>query len=308
MERSPKTSIETESDIPVDNWVERYTPASLHPYIRLARYDRPIGTWLLLFPCWWSIALCYESYDDLWLFITFGFGAIVMRGAGCTLNDMLDRDIDAQVARTRDRPLPSGQITVRRAALFLLAQLIVGLVVLLSLNMFSWIMGAAALLLVFTYPLMKRITFWPQLFLGFTFNWGALLGWAAVRSEINEQALWLYAGGVFWTLGYDTIYAHQDRAYDSKAGVKSTARKFGLSSKPWLFGFYSLALIMFFLVGYSLTLNWPFYLGLWIASIQLFWQIWSVDIHSPNDCLRKFQSNKIFGWLLLAGIFASRVS
>ncbi|MEC8622126.1 MAG: 4-hydroxybenzoate octaprenyltransferase [Pseudomonadota bacterium] len=308
MGRSPKTSAETESDIPVDNWVERYTPVSLHPYIRLARYDRPIGTWLLLFPCWWSIALCYENHDDLWLFITFGFGAIVMRGAGCTLNDILDRNIDAQVARTKDRPLPSGQITVTRAALFLLVQLIIGLFVLLSLKMFSWIIGAAALLLVFTYPLMKRITFWPQLFLGFTFNWGALLGWAAVRGEINEQALWLYAGGVFWTLGYDTIYAHQDRADDLKVGVKSTARKFGLSSKPWLFGFYSLALIMFFLAGFSLNLNWLFYLGLWVASFQLFWQIWSVDIHSPNDCLRKFQSNKIFGWLFLAGIFASRIS
>ena len=307
MERSPKTSIETASDIPVDNWVERYTPSSLHCYIRLARYDRPIGTWLLLFPCWWSIALCYKSYNDLWLFITFGFGAIVMRGAGCTLNDIIDRNIDAQVARTKHRPLPSGEITVTRATLFLLVQLSVGLVVLLSLNKFSWIIGATALLLVFTYPLMKRITFWPQLFLGFTFNWGALLGWAAVRGEINEQALWLYAGGVFWTLGYDTIYAHQDRADDLKAGVKSTARKFGLGSKPWLFSFYSLALVMFFQAGFSLSLGWPFYLGLWIASIQLFWQTWSVDINSPSDCLKKFQSNKIFGWLFLAGIFASRI-
>lgn len=308
MDRSHKTSIETASDIPVDNWVEKFTPSSWHPYIRLARFDRPIGTWLLLFPCWWSIALSYESQKDLWLFIIFGLGAIVMRGAGCTLNDIVDREIDAQVARTRNRPLPSGQITVTRAAVFLLIQLTFGLAILLSLNTYSWIIGASALLLVFAYPFMKRITFWPQLFLGFTFNWGALLGWVAVRGEINEEALWLYAGGIFWTLGYDTIYAYQDRAYDPEAGVKSTARKFGLESKRWLYCFYSLALVMFLLAGFTSGSNWTFHVGLLTASIQLFWQIWSVDIETPNDCLQKFKSNQIFGWLFLFSIFASRIS
>jgi 4-hydroxybenzoate polyprenyltransferase len=293
------------SDIPQDNWIVRYTPQWTHPFIRLARYDRPIGTWLLLFPCWWSIALSIETPDHLVLFLTFGLGAIIMRGAGCTYNDILDRRFDAKVARTMDRPLPSGKTTVKRAVYFLMFQLVVGLFILVTLNNFAWAVGAASLILVFTYPLMKRITFWPQFFLGLAFNWGALLGWAAVREDLNTPAYFLYCAGIFWTLGYDTIYAHQDRTDDPKAGVKSTARRFGLGSKPWVFSFYALSLTIFCFAGYAAGSSWPFYLGVAVGGAQLLWQIWDLELDNPRDCLSKFQSNKLFGWIVLTGILAS---
>ncbi|MHA1108885.1 MAG: 4-hydroxybenzoate octaprenyltransferase, partial [Alphaproteobacteria bacterium] len=222
------------SDIPEDGWVNRLVPAGLRPYARLARLDRPIGTWLLLFPCWWSIALAWTGWADAWYFAAFGIGALVMRGAGCTYNDIMDRNFDAQVARTANRPIPSGQVGVTGAALFMIVIMLIGLAILLSFNRFAVWVGAASLVLIFTYPLMKRITFWPQLALGFAFNWGALLGWAAVRGDLPPAAILLYIGGIFWTLGYDTIYAHQDRADDPAAGVKSSARALGLDSKPWL--------------------------------------------------------------------------
>lgn len=290
------------SDIPVGGWVDRLMPSWSHPYIRLARYDRLIGAWLLLFPCWWSIGMAMQTRADLWLFLVFGIGAVVMRGAGCTYNDIMDREFDAQVARTRNRPLPSGQVTVRQAVLFLILQLAVGLGVLLTLNQFALLVGVASLFLVFSYPLMKRITFWPQFYLGLTFNWGALLGWAAVRGEIAEPALWLYAGGIFWTLGYDTIYAHQDRRDDPGAGVKSTARKFGLGSKPWLYFFYIATIILFAVAGLTGGYGWPFFAGLAAGAIHLIWQVWDVDINDPKDCLAKFKSNRLFSWLFLTGI------
>jgi len=302
MAHPPKTPSENASDIPVDGWVDRLMPVWSRPYIRLARYDRPIGTWLLLFPCWWSIALSFQTAQHLWLFATFGIGALVMRGAGCTFNDIMDRNFDAQVARTRNRPLPSGQITVRNAILFLILQLAVGLCVLLTLNSFAWAVGAASMILVFTYPLMKRITFWPQFFLGLTFNWGALLGWAAVCGDLAEPAFWLYFGGLFWTLGYDTIYAHQDRADDPAAGVKSTARKFGLGSKPWLYFFYMIAVAFFAMAGHTAGMGWAYFGGLGAGAAQLFWQVWDVDIDNPKDCLAKFKSNRLFSWLFLTGI------
>ena len=194
------------SDIPKGGWVDRLLPAAARPYARLARLDRPIGTWLLLFPCWWSIAFASPeplSRESLILFATFGVGALTMRGAGCTFNDICDRDFDAQVARTRDRPLPSGQVTVRGAAVFLAVLLAAGLAILLTLERFAIAVGAASLVLVFTYPLSKRVTYWPQFVLGLAFNWGALLGWAAVREEISLAPVLLYAGGIFWTLGYE---------------------------------------------------------------------------------------------------------
>jgi 4-hydroxybenzoate polyprenyltransferase len=294
------------SDIPVGGWVDRWVPKGAQPYVRLARLDRPIGTWLLLFPCWWSIAMAWRGWQDAWLIAAFGIGALVMRGAGCTYNDIMDRDFDAQVARTRNRPLPSGQVTVRDALGFLIFQLCVGLAVLLSLNGFAIWVGVASLALVFTYPLTKRVTFWPQFFLGLTFNWGALLGWAAVRADLPLPAILLYVGGIFWTLGYDTIYAHQDRADDPAAGVKSSARKLGLGSKPWLYTFYVLTTAFFAAAGYAGGFAWPFYVGLGLGAMQLIWQVWDLDMDNPKDCLAKFRSNRLYSWLFLAGIFAAQ--
>jgi len=299
----------SESDIPVGGWVDRSMPRWSHPYIRLARYDRPIGTWLLLFPCWWSIAMAWRDVADprlFGLFALFGIGALLMRGAGCTYNDIVDRDLDAQVARTRDRPLPSGQVTVPKAVGFLVVQLAGGFAVLISLNNFAIAVGMASLVLVFTYPLMKRVTFWPQFFLGLTFNWGALLGWAAVRGDLAPPAVLLYAGGLFWTLGYDTIYAHQDRRDDPEAGVKSTARRLGLASKPWLYGFYGAAVALFGWAGMAGGYGWPYFAGLALGAAQLIWQVWDVDINNPSDCLAKFKSNRLFAWLFLPGILAAQ--
>jgi 4-hydroxybenzoate polyprenyltransferase len=295
------------SDIPVDSWVDRWMPPVSHPYIRLARYDRPIGTWLLLFPCWWSLAMAWRGFETSWLFAAFGIGALLMRGAGCTYNDIIDRDLDARVARTKNRPLPSGQVTVRQAILFLLLQMACGFLVLLSLNNFAIAVGAASLVLVFTYPLMKRVTFWPQFFLGLAFNWGALLGWAAVRGEMALPAVLLYVGGIFWTLGYDTIYAHQDRRDDPNAGIKSTARRFGLGSKPWLYVFYGAATGLFAAAGVAAGHGWLFFLGLSLGAAQLAWQVWDLALDDPKDCLAKFRSNRLYAWLFLIGILGDQV-
>ncbi len=299
------------SDIPKGGWVDRRLPASWRPYARLARLDRPIGTWLLLFPCWWSIAFASPeplSRESLVLFALFGIGALVMRGAGCTFNDICDRDFDARVARTRDRPLPSGQVTVRGALVFLAVLLCLGLAVLLALNPFAIAVGAASLVLVFTYPLSKRVTFWPQFVLGLAFNWGALLGWAAVREEIALAPALLYAGGIFWTLGYDTIYAHQDRRDDPAAGVKSTARRLGLGSKPWLYAFYFVAAALFAATGYAAGLGWVFFAGLALAALHLAWQVAAVDLDAPKDCLAKFRSNRLFGWIVLASAVTAQLA
>jgi 4-hydroxybenzoate polyprenyltransferase len=295
------------SDIPKGGWVDRRMPARCRPYIRLARFDRPIGTWLLLFPCWWSIAMAQSGSGnglaDFRYFVLFGLGALVMRGAGCAYNDIMDRGFDAQVARTRDRPLPSGQITVPHAVVFMIVLLALGGTILFSFNRFAVMTGLASLVLVFTYPLMKRVTFWPQLFLGFAFNWGALLGWAAVRGELAAAPVLLYAGGIFWTLGYDTIYAHQDRRDDVVAGVKSSARALGLG-KPWLYAFYAAAIVLFAAAGVAGAFTWPYFAGLALGGAQLMWQVWDADLDDPHDCLAKFKSNRLFGWLFLAAILA----
>ena len=299
------------SDIPRGGWVDRLLPASWRPYARLARLDRPIGTWLLLFPCWWSIAFASPeplSRESLILFALFGIGALVMRGAGCTFNDICDRDFDAQVARTRDRPLPSGQVTVPGALVFLAVLLAAGLAILLALKPFAIAVGAASLVLVFTYPLSKRVTYWPQFVLGLAFNWGALLGWAAVREEISLAPVLLYVGGIFWTLGYDTIYAHQDRRDDPAAGVKSTARRLGLDSKPWLFAFYLAAAALFAATGHAAGLGWIFFAGLALGTLQLVWQVSAVDLDAPRDCLAKFRSNRLFGWIVLASAVTAQLS
>ena len=295
------------SDIRPDDWVERRLPAGMRPYARLARLDRPIGTWLLLFPGWWGIALAAPRWPDPRLLVLFALGAVVMRGAGCTLNDIADRNYDAQVARTRQRPLPSGAVSVPRAVLFLIAQLIVGAAVLFSLNRVSIILGLAVLALIGTYPLMKRITYWPQLFLGLNFNWGALVGWTAVTGRLAWPALLLYLGGIFWTIGYDTIYAHQDKEDDLRIGVKSSALALGDRTRPWLFAFYVAAVALWAAAGQRSGLGPLFWIGLALAGLQLGWQAARVDIDNPADCLAKFRSNRLVGWLLFAGIIAGHL-
>jgi 4-hydroxybenzoate polyprenyltransferase len=295
------------SDIHQSDWVERYLPVWCWPYARLARLDRPIGTWLLLFPGWWGIALASPGWPDPGLLMLFAVGAVAMRGAGCTLNDIADRDYDAQVARTRLRPLPSGAVSVRQAMIFLLLQLTIGAAVLFSLNRVAILFGFAVLVLIATYPFMKRITYWPQVFLGLNFNWGALIGWTAVTGSVAWPSLLLYAGGIFWTLGYDTIYAHQDKEDDIRIGVKSSAIALGALTRSWLFIFYCVALFLWAAAGGGAKLGAMFWAGLAAAAGQLGWQAAKVVTEDPADCLRKFRSNRAVGWLLLAGIVAGHL-
>ena len=295
------------TDIRSGDWAERFAPAALVPYIRLARLDRPIGTWLLLFPGWWAIALAAPGWPDWTLMALFGIGAVVMRGAGCTLNDIIDRDFDARVARTRMRPLPSGAVSLRQAAVFLALQLALGAAVLFSLDRLAIVLGLAVLLLVATYPLMKRVTYWPQFFLGLNFNWGAVMGWAAVTGSVALPALLLYAGGIAWTLGYDTIYAHQDKEDDVLIGVKSSALALGAQTRPWLFLFYAAAALLWGAAGWVANLGSLFWVGLALVVLQLGWQAARTDIDDPADCLAKFRSNRWVGWLLLLAIIGAHV-
>ncbi|MBE9556139.1 MAG: 4-hydroxybenzoate octaprenyltransferase [Proteobacteria bacterium] len=306
----PAQSNADASDIPNESWVDRYAPAGARPWMRLARLDRPIGTWLLLLPCWWSQALAtasgpHPAWPNPWYILLFAVGALVMRGAGCTWNDITDREFDAQVARTATRPIPSGEVSVRGAIIFLVLQMLIGLAVLISFNPFAIAVGAASLLLIFPYPFMKRVTWWPQAWLGLTFNWGALVGWAAVAGSLSPAPLLMYAAGFFWTLGYDTIYAHQDKEDDALIGVKSSARRLGGRTRPFLFLFYGVTVILLAASGWAAGMAWPFYVGLAAAALQLAWQAADVDIDSPQDCMAKFKSNKWFGLILLAGIIAA---
>ncbi|HYD98673.1 MAG TPA: 4-hydroxybenzoate octaprenyltransferase [Alphaproteobacteria bacterium] len=288
------------TDIPTADWIDRRMPAGARPYLRLMRLDRPIGVWLLLLPCLWSLALAGAQWREPALFLWFALGAVVMRGAGCTINDIADRDIDARVERTRGRPLPSGQVSLRQAVLFLGLQLALGLVVLLQLNLFAVALGAASLLLVFPYPLMKRITWWPQAFLGLTFNWGALLGWAAATGALAPPAVALYVAGFFWTLGYDTIYAHQDKVDDEKVGVKSTARLLGRRSKPAIALFYALSWTALLAAGWLAGAGAFYYLALAPALAHLGWQLAAWNPDDPADCLAKFKASRWTGWIVLA--------
>jgi 4-hydroxybenzoate polyprenyltransferase len=294
------------SDIPRTGLLARLLPPAALPYARLMRADRPIGTWLLLFPCWWGIALATPGRPSAWLLALFALGAFVMRGAGCTYNDIVDRDFDGRVARTADRPIPSGAVSVRGALVFLAAQLLAGLAILLAFDATTIALGVASLILVFTYPLMKRVTWWPQFFLGLAFNWGALMGWSAVTGGLSAAPLLLYAGGIAWTLGYDTIYAHQDREDDALVGIKSSARRLGARTRVALAAFYGLAVLLFAAAGFQAGLGWPFWIALAAAAAQLAWQAARLDIDQPADCLAKFRSNRFVGWLVLAGIVAGQ--
>ncbi|MCC6981660.1 MAG: 4-hydroxybenzoate octaprenyltransferase [Bauldia sp.] len=298
-------------DAGAQNWVDRFAPPWLRPYARLARWDRPIGWWLLLFPCWWSLALAaiVRWPPDPWPFVLFLVGAIAMRGAGCTWNDIIDRDIDAKVERTRGRPIPAGEVSVRGAAVFLLAQALVGLMVLLQFNRFTQLLGLAALIPVAIYPLMKRVTYWPQLFLGIAFSWGALMGWAASFGSLGPPALLLYAGCVLWTIGYDTIYALQDREEDALIGVRSTAILFGRAALAAVTFFYAgtvllLAAAIFVAIGGldGLTMELVLILAVAPAAAHLAWQVRAVRLDDPASFLAVFRSNRWVGWLVLAGL------
>ena len=296
-----------ESDITPGDWVDRWTPPFIRPYMRLARADRPIGAWLLLIPCWWGLALASNGWPD-WSFIALLFvGAFVMRAAGCTVNDLADRNFDRVVARTANRPIASGQLTVFHATVFLVILLIIGLAILLQFNTITIYLGVASLLLVAIYPFMKRFTYWPQAFLGLTFNWGSLMGWTTISGELNAPALWLYAAGVCWTLGYDTIYAHQDKTDDLLVGVKSTALKFGEHTLIWLILFYCATIILLGTIGVLMDLAWPYFVGLSVGAGHFLWQLLTVNLDIPVSCLKVFKSNRDFGLIIFGSIILARV-
>ena len=290
------------------NWVDTIAPAWMRPYLRLTRLDRPIGWWLLLVPCWWSAALAAiasgRGAPDLWHLVLFLVGAIVMRGAGCTYNDFVDCDLDARVARTRMRPLPSGAIKPPEALVFLALQALVGALVLLQFNAFTIVLGLISLLVVAIYPFAKRVTDWPQFVLGLAFSWGALVGWSALFGQLSAAPLVLYAGAVLWTIGYDTIYALQDKEDDALIGVRSTARLFGRRSRLGITAFYVAAFILF---GFALVLAGAgalAFAALGAGLLHVAFLIVTLDPDDPANCLRRFRANSITGWIVFAGLVA----
>jgi 4-hydroxybenzoate polyprenyltransferase len=293
------------------NWVDSRAPAYSRPYLRLARLDRPIGSWLLLMPCWWSVGLAgmhQDRFPSVWHIVLFFIGAFAMRGAGCTWNDLVDRDLDEKVERTRSRPIPSKQVTVAQATLFMLAQALVGLLVLIQFNRFTVITGFASLLVVVIYPFMKRITYWPQIFLGLAFSWGALMGWPAAFGRLDWPPLVLYAGSICWVIGYDTIYAHQDREDDLLIGIKSTALLFGERTPTMLASFYSAAVVLISAAGLMAGGALIFTLGVIAFAAHLAWQVTRIDVDDPAHCLVLFKSNRdagliLFGAMLLDAAF-----
>ena len=294
------------------NWVDRFAPKVTRPYLRLSRADRPVGVWLLLLPCFWGLGLAVASdpfggtWWDAWYAGGCAIGAVLMRGAGCTWNDITDIKFDAQVERTRSRPLPSGQVTTRQAVIWMAIQAALALAVLITFYPFAIFLGVASLGLVAIYPFAKRFTWWPQVFLGLAFNWGALLGWSAHYGELGWPAVWLYASGIVWTLFYDTIYAHQDKEDDALIGVRSTARLFGDQTRKWLFGFVVGSVsLMGLAVVTSLMDAGPLPLligigGAWGFGWHLALQMRKLDIDDPANCLTRFRSNRDAGLIPVA--------
>jgi len=287
------------------NWVDGHAPAVARPYLRLARLDRPIGSWLLLIPCWWSLGLAAMHADELprlWHVVLFFVGAFAMRGAGCTWNDLVDRELDAKVERTRSRPIPSGQVTARNAAIFMVAQGLVGLFVLLQFNRFTVLCGFASLGVAAIYPFMKRVTYWPQIVLGLAFSWGALMGWPATFGRLDAPAIVLYAGAILWVIAYDTIYAHQDREDDLMIGIKSTALLFQDRTRPMLAIFYAGAVLLIGAAGLMAGGGAIFGLGLIAFAVHLGWQVMRIDIDDPAHCLMLFKSNRDAGLILFGAM------
>jgi len=306
---SPPDSI---ADAPKKNLADRLAPESLKPWLRLMRADRPIGAWLLLWPCWWSVALAARYLDDfkdvastlpyLWLLALFAIGSFAMRSAGCVYNDILDRDIDAKVARTQNRPLASGRISVKAAFALIFALCFVGLAVLVQFNAFAIALGFASVGIVLIYPLMKRVTFWPQAVLGLAFSWGALMGWAAIFGSLDVAPVLLYAAAVAWTIGYDTIYAHQDKEDDAVIGLKSTALRFGKNTPAWLALFYGITFVGITLAGALVGASYIFYAGMVSAAAHLIWQIATLDMDDGQNCLDRFRSNHLFGAIVFLSL------
>ncbi|MDP3862088.1 MAG: 4-hydroxybenzoate octaprenyltransferase [Phaeovulum sp.] len=294
------------ADAPPGNWVDRFAPARARPYLRLSRADRPIGTWLLLLPCLWGVALAAAAdaprLEDLWIIAACTLGAALMRGAGCTWNDITDRDIDGAVARTRSRPIPSGQVSVRAALVWMLVQTAIAGALLLSFNGAAVALGIASLALVAIYPFAKRFTWWPQVFLGLAFNWGALLAWVAHSGSLSAAPVALYGSGIAWTLFYDTIYAHQDKEDDALIGVRSTARLFGARTGRWL-GVFLMATVTLMTAAVLVALlptAAPLKLALalaapWGLGWCLLWQMQRLDMDRPEVCLRLFRANREAG-------------
>lgn len=299
------------ADAPPDNWVDRLAPPFARPYLRLSRADRPIGTWLLLLPCWWGLALAMlwdqsPRWEDLWIFVGCGIGAWLMRGAGCTWNDITDRDFDGQVARTRSRPIPSGDVTVRGALVWMVAQSLLALCILLTFNQAAVALGVLALLPVAIYPFAKRFTWWPQVFLGLAFNWGALLAWTAHTGALHWPAVVLYFAGIAWTLFYDTIYAHQDTEDDALIGVKSTARLFGEQSPRYLKYFLvitvalmGISIIQAVMPNASILALVVALAGPWAMGWHMAWQLRGFDAEDPARMLYLFRLNRDTGFIPL---------
>ncbi|QYK41263.1 MAG: 4-hydroxybenzoate octaprenyltransferase [Paracoccaceae bacterium] len=309
------------ADAPRGNWVDRHAPAATRPFLRLSRADRPIGTWLLYIPCLWGLALAAAAgggfrAHDLWIAAGCGIGAFLMRGAGCTWNDITDRDFDARVARTKSRPLPSGQVTVRQALVWMVAQALLAALILFTFHPVAIMLGVASLALVAVYPFAKRFTWWPQVFLGLAFNWGIWVAWAAHAGGVGVAAGLLWLSGIAWTLFYDTIYAHQDKEDDALIGVKSTARLFGdAGSRLWLRGFLIASVLLMAAAviaalvpaGASLAALAVALCGVWGFGWHMAWQLARLDTTSPDVCLRLFRSNRDAGLivaLFLAGAAA----
>jgi 4-hydroxybenzoate polyprenyltransferase len=287
------------------NWVDGLAPAFSRPYLRLARLDRPIGSWLLLMPCWWSVGLAGMHAGhilSLWHIVLFFVGAFAMRGAGCTWNDLVDRNLDGLVERTRSRPIPSGQVSVAQATLFMVLQALTGFLVLIQFNRFTIMTGLVSLVVVVVYPFMKRITYWPQIVLGLAFSWGALMGWPAAFGRLDWPALVLYAGSISWVIGYDTIYAHQDREDDLLIGIKSTALLFGERTQPMLASFYAGAVVLIGTAGLMAGGGLIFGLGMIAFAAHLGWQVMRLDINDPAHCLMLFKSNRDAGLILFGAM------
>jgi len=277
------------------------------PYFRLMRLHQPTGIFLLLFPCLWGLGLGSSELsleEFLQLFCVFTCGAVIMRSSGCIINDIIDRKIDAQVERTKTRPLASGELKLWQALILLVFLLAAGLALLLMLDFLAVLIGIFSLVLVITYPFMKRVTYWPQIFLGLTFNIGALMAWAAANDEITPPAILIYLAGIFWTLGYDTIYAHQDKRDDEAVGVKSTALRLKENTKFFVSLFYAAAILLLFIAGHFAGFRTAYNLGLVVALLQLLWQINNINLDDPADCAKRFRSNALFGLIVFLGIIA----
>ena len=303
----PMVSAAPLPDAAPDNWVDRSAPAALRPWLKLGRFDRPAGIWLLMLPGWQAIALAAAMqgrFPDPWLIVAFAVGAALMRAAGCAFNDIVDRDIDAKVARTAGRPIASGQISVKGALAFIAACSLVAFAVLLTMGPLAIGLGVASLALVAIYPFMKRITWWPQAWLGLTFNWGALLGYAAATGRLDAPAVLLYAGGVFWTLGYDTIYAVQDLEDDALAGVKSSARRLGAGAPRGVLGFYGAAILLAILAAVAGRLGLLVYPVLLLYAAHLVRQALRLKVDDPAEALALFKSNRNAGLILFVGLVA----